>query len=103
MVYFPGDALLVRRPVPLVLEDGRQPGLLRRRQLLLQRWQHQMLRLQDGGGDKLFCYILANFFFSQIRLQIFFFIKVCEKRNWWGVCLKKGQRAKAVWRQPVAY
>merc|ERR1712108_103075 len=29
--------------------------------------------------------------------------EVCEKRNWWGVCLKRVERAKAVWRQPAAY
>ena len=45
--------------------------------------------------------------FLLLHIYIFkslhFFIKVCEKRNWWGVCLKRGQRAKAVWRQPVAF
>ena len=52
MVFFLGDALLLRRSVPILLEDGRQPGLLPCWQLLLQCWKHQMLCLQDGGGKK---------------------------------------------------
>jgi len=49
--------------------------------------------------------IVGNFFFNvgNTRCFVFKMEEVCEKRNWWGVCLKMGQRAKAVWRQPVAY
>ena len=93
-IYPSGDALLMWRPVPLLLEDGGQPGLRHRRQLLLQRRQHKMLRVQDGGGGiSLACGRVFTFLCHQ----------VCEERNWWGVCLKRGQRAKAVWRQPVTY
>lgn len=49
--------------------------------------------------------VVGNFFFNVGNTKCFVFKmeEVCEKRNWWGVCLKRGQRAKAVWRQPVAY
>jgi len=49
--------------------------------------------------------VVGNFFFNVGNTKCFVFKmeEVCEKRNWWGVCLKKGLRAKAVWRQPVAY
>ena len=66
--------------------------------------------------------IVGNFFFNVGNTKCFVFkmeevgfirhvgkyplsyvYQVCEERNWWGVCLKRGQRAKAVWRQPVTY
>ena len=68
----PGDALLLRRSVPILLEDGRQPSLLHRWQLLLQRWKHEMLRLQDGGGKKLELHMFLAF--THLHLQILTFL-----------------------------
>merc|ERR1712130_989242 len=59
------------------------------------------LKMVDSQASSL----VGNFFFNVGNTKCFVFKmeEVCEKRNWWGVCLKKGRRAKAVWRQPVAY
>jgi len=59
------------------------------------------LKLVDSQASS----IVGNFFFNVGNTKCFVFKmeEVCEKRNWWGVCLKRVQRAKAVWRQPVAY
>ena len=48
-------------------------------------------------------FVIGSLLHIYMFKYLHFYFEVCEKRNWWGVCLKRVKQAKAVWRQPVAY